>query len=440
MGEPAIAAAGPGVYRPRRPERTTFYRLLDEWFEEYKAFYEERFEVQDGPWRSCVDKAVQAYLDCGRLHGGFARLRCPTCRTEHLLAFSCQTRNLCGSCQAKRAAVFAERLREEVLAEVPHRHMVFTIPKALRGLFRRERRLLGLLSRTAYDAIRRLYQAHFGRGDVVPGCVASLQTFGSYSANFHPHVHCLVTEGAFTREREFLPLLFVDVRAIERLFQALLLRRLYAAERLSEEFIERLEGWRHSGFSVYGEQVVMPDEPERLERLARYLTRPPLPVASVSHDDDGRVRVKTPPDPRTGATELLLDPLEWVHRICLQIPDPRYHLTRSYGAYANKVRRLRVPGGDIPPRVSTEEEEETDFVKARKASWARLIRRIYEVDPLLCPRCATVMDVLAVITEPSVIDRILRHRTDAGIDGPFEEARPPPPATSRASTTVTDSA
>jgi hypothetical protein len=109
------------------------------------------------------------------------------------LAYSCRTRNFCPSCQAKRAALFAERLVEEVLEKVPHRHYVFTIPKALRGLFERDRRLLGLLARTAYDAILRIFRAVFGRKDIRPGVVASIQTFGSFAANFHPHLHCLVS-------------------------------------------------------------------------------------------------------------------------------------------------------------------------------------------------------------------------------------------------------
>ena len=54
----------------------------------------------------------------------------------------------------KRAAVFGLKLVEDVLAAVPHRHWVFTVPIALRGLFERERTLLGLLGRSAYDAVR----------------------------------------------------------------------------------------------------------------------------------------------------------------------------------------------------------------------------------------------------------------------------------------------
>ena len=98
-------------YSPRHPERTALYRLFDRHFDSYVHTHEERFERASGALRAVVPRTVEAYLDCGRLHGGFARLRCPQCAGEHLLAFSCQTRNFCPSCQAKRAALFAEKLR-----------------------------------------------------------------------------------------------------------------------------------------------------------------------------------------------------------------------------------------------------------------------------------------------------------------------------------------
>jgi len=52
--------------------------------------------------------------------------------------------------------------------------LVFTIPRAIRGLFERERRLLGLLSRTAYESILKSFQTLFGREDVRPGCLISI--------------------------------------------------------------------------------------------------------------------------------------------------------------------------------------------------------------------------------------------------------------------------
>ena len=46
-------------------------------------------------------------------------------------------------------------LTADILAPIPHRQVVFTIPRVLRGLFERDRRLLGPLSRSAYETLRR---------------------------------------------------------------------------------------------------------------------------------------------------------------------------------------------------------------------------------------------------------------------------------------------
>ena len=152
----------PAVYRPRHPEGSIFYQTFEQHFDSYVRAYEERFEPRSGPLRRVVAESVEQFLACGRLQGGFARIRCPACKSEHLLAFSCRARGVCSSCQAKRAALFAEKLTSEILPPVPYRHWTFTIPKAIRGLFERERRLLGLLSRTAYDSIRKSFQTLFG--------------------------------------------------------------------------------------------------------------------------------------------------------------------------------------------------------------------------------------------------------------------------------------
>ena len=62
-----------------------------------------------------------------------------------------------------------------------------------------------------------------------------------------------------------------------------------------------------------------------------------------------------------------------------------------------------------------------------RASWARLLRRVFEVDPLTCPNCGAEMKVIAVITDPGVVDRIRRHLEETGRPGAFEARAPPPP-------------
>jgi hypothetical protein len=132
-------AESAGVYRPRHPERTVVYRLVEEHFERYFREYEDRYEAREGSLRKVVPTTVEAYLACGRLERHFARIRCPNGRAEPLLACSCRTRNFCPSCQAKRSALFAEHIVTETLEPVPHHRIVLTIPRVLRGLFQRER-------------------------------------------------------------------------------------------------------------------------------------------------------------------------------------------------------------------------------------------------------------------------------------------------------------
>ena len=78
----------------------------------------------------------------------------------------------------------------------------------------------------------------------------------------------------------------------------------------------------------------------------------------------------------------------------MHIPDPRRHVIRYYGAYSSVVRGRRARqtvaavggGAAVAPPPAEHEPASLDW-KAARRRWAQLIRRIYEVDPLLCPRC-----------------------------------------------------
>jgi len=105
-------------------------------FERFLLEYESRFERAYGFFRPIVKDVVEKYLDCGNPRCGFARIRCPECRTEYLLTFSWKTRGFCPSCHAKRLEEWGEWMREKLLLDVPHRQVVFVIPKMLRIFFK----------------------------------------------------------------------------------------------------------------------------------------------------------------------------------------------------------------------------------------------------------------------------------------------------------------
>jgi hypothetical protein len=64
---------------------------------------------------------------------------------------------------------------------------------------------------------------------------------------------------------------------------------------------------------------------------------------------------------------------------------------------------------------------QVDDLRARRRSWAQLIRRSYGVDRLMCPHCGAAMRIIAFTAEPRVIHTILRHLAATGVD-----ARSPP--------------
>jgi len=150
------------------------------------------------------------------------------------------------------------------------------------------------------------------------------------------------------------------------------------------------------------------------------------------------VDVATPPDPRTGSTCVTLEALEFVQAVVAQIPDARKHLVRYDGAYSHRrlaaVRErngaaveLAVAGTPAPPDAPEPvTPAEPGSPKARRRSaWARVLKRVFEVDPLVCPRCGGERKGIAWITDRAVIDRILEHRTKAGLESPFDARGPP---------------
>jgi hypothetical protein len=57
-----------------------------------------------------------------------------------------------------------------------------------------------------------------------------------------------------------------------------------------------------------------------------------------------------------------------------------------------------------------------------RRGWAEMIRKVYEVDPMACPKCGGQMEVIVFIPDFSVVDRIIRH-----LNLTFVADKPPPP-------------
>jgi hypothetical protein len=88
------------------------------------------------------------------------------------------------------------------------------------------------------------------------------------------------------------------------------------------------------------------------------------------------------------------------------IPDQREQMVRYYGFYSNVSRGLRQRENQDALIPCVLEPDET---ARSNRNWARLIQKIYEVDPLTSPKCQGMMRIISIIEDPEVIDKILRH-------------------------------
>ena len=108
-----------------------------------------------------------------------------------------------------------------------------TVPKRLRRFFLYDRRLLGALSRCAWETVRELYGAGLEDRHAVPGRVVSIQ-YGDLTS-WQPHLHTLVSTGVFDREGEFTPLALPPAGMAEELFRRRVIRMLVRRGRLEED-------------------------------------------------------------------------------------------------------------------------------------------------------------------------------------------------------------
>ncbi|MEK7667130.1 MAG: transposase [Gemmatimonadota bacterium] len=162
--------------------------------------------------------------------------------------------------------------------------------------------------------------------------------------------------------------------------------------------------WPHSGFHVHtGVGVGAEDRPCAL-RLARYCARNPLALGRLTYDpatEQLTYRSDTADGPTAGTQAL--DPLEFLARLLTHIPDPGQVMTRYYGWYASRTRgmRRRQAAGGVAAEEPVAITDPADWsLRAARYRWAELLRRIFEVEPLTCPRCSALMRIVAVITDP----------------------------------------
>ncbi|MGM0578741.1 MAG: transposase, partial [Myxococcota bacterium] len=490
-----VAAVPPG-YERRRPEETALYQVLQQHLE---TFLERTAEARpDRPLPAFIERELRAVLDCGVLAHGFARVYCPTCRDDMLVAFSCKSRGVCPSCGGRRMADTAAHLVDRVLPRAPVRQWVLTLPFPLRYRLGYDHELLGRVLRIFIQAVtctyRRLARQR-GLADARTGAVTAIQRAGS-ALNLNPHFHTLFLDGVFVRSASSAHLRFVPIpitdedvervlaRTVRRVHRLLVDRGLIPADpddapadeepgdpdagehpvtaACSEASVRNLDLFasapgapvdrkrvigserrprserpkpplcvRSDGFDLHAATRVVGHRRDELERLCRYILRPPISYDRLDFLPDGRLELALPRTWSDGTRSFVFSPLTFIARLVPLVPRPRANLFRYHGVLAPAAAwRADVVALAEPPDGAARPRLETSGCPARRGSryldWATLLRRTFGLEVLICATCGGRRRILALIQSPITARQILRH-LDLPAEPPrIAPARPPP--------------
>ncbi len=101
-----------------------------------------------------------------------------------------------------------------------------------------------------------------------------------------------------------------------------------------------------------------------------------------------------------------------MQRLAALVPRPRLNLIRFHGVLAPnaKLRPKIIPSQPLTDTVSSDPSDDAPYhSSAARMSWARLLKRVFDIDVEHCPHCGGTLKIIAAIEEPSVITKILAH-------------------------------
>jgi hypothetical protein len=449
-----VGLCRPAGYAPRCTPSSDLVRIVAE----HLPAFLEHVEQAGGSLPSFVTDELRGLLRCGDFEHGFLRFACRRCGDELRVPFSCKARGVCPSCLGRRMSETAAGWVDHLLPAVPYRQWVLSFRSSLSVRLGYDADALALvcrsLARHVGRRVRRNVAGGHGlarRGDLHPGLVTVVQRFRS-DCGLYVHLHVLVADGAWRQtpdgRAEFLPLPELTHDDLHAVLAAVhddlaaaglddapgLDPSLLACAQLSLSTtastpprpvdarrlcVDAFDMSLHAATCVDGR------DRKRLERLARYLLRPPFAMHAVSRTDDGRVRLNIGRQGRS----VTMTPHQWLAKLAALVPPPKLHVVRYGGVFANRHHLRRViaptppsPTTPTPPRQlallspdgspawSAAPLGEADVGRAhahdasrhRRLSWARLLARVFSTDVTTCPCGGRLRPLGAVLTPDDI--------------------------------------
>ena len=275
----------------------------------------------------------------------------------------------------------AANLVDRVLPAVPVRQWVLSFPMRVRFLLARRPELRNEVLDVLLEEVTGWLGEATGRAGH-GGAVSVWQLAGS-ALNLNPHIHAIVLDGVYAEDASgslgFHASRRPPRRVLQRLVETVRARvmRLLVARGLTEDVDDDEEDGQLSlqaasiegrperdgdharaddterddprsasceWFDLHAGPSIPAWDRTRLERLVRYVARPPLSTKRMTVREDGRVAIGFHHPWRDGTTHVLFTPQKLLERLAAIVPHPRVHLVHYHGVLAPAAAwRPRVP-------------------------------------------------------------------------------------------------
>ncbi|PCD85235.1 IS91 family transposase, partial [Vibrio mediterranei] len=353
----------------------------------------------DSSLREIEIEEVTKMLACGQPVMGEKRYKCENeaCFHEKTICLSCSSR-ACARCGKKSTDNWIMQQIER-LPDCEWSHKTFTMPCEFWGLFHANRWLLDKLCTLAVDNL--LYAAEKRGLDI--GIFCAIHTFGR-QLTWHPHIHASVTLGGVNQYGDWKPLRF-DHKKVEKRWRNQVCNYLLSvydelkipdAEvncRNFDEFRRLVESQRNRFWHVhFAKKTSSPKK--TLNYLGRYLKRPPISGARLSHyRGDSTISFRYL-DHHTGKYETeTVGQLELIRRLIQHIPEKGFRMIRYFGFLANRVVGSRLS----KVRESLGMRKEVKQVAPLR--YGQMMKNFLKVDPFECVICKSRMRLITFKVE-----------------------------------------
>ena len=375
--------------------RTSRYTIKEILKDNWDDFYSRHKEMI----RPAVIENVAKVMACGDKNIlGYNTYVCPGCREKRFVPHTCKSR-FCNACGKVKNDEWTEKAQTR-LFNIPHKHLVFSVPWEIRLLFLENRRLLSYLHQSVGQAISDWAETV----DLLPGILTVLHTFGS-KLNFNCHIHVLYSLGGVDlKTGRFKEYSFIPATSVKSRFKTILLNK------LRQEFVSggfKVSGnlsalwrkkfgtdvffdiqnilWRKEWYVWIGEQL--DNASHSVAYIGRYAKRPCLSEAKITaYEPDNDLVDFVYRDKLTKEDTLIefgID--EFIGRLIRHVPEKGFNMIRYYGMYANvlKEKILRI----LAQRLIYLYGRVYMLFEPHILTWRERKKKSDCRDPLFCKKC-----------------------------------------------------